>query len=97
MSTELARIPGRSLDRRVSRDLSRTLRAAQLPAKRATARIQAAALAAHTGLICTETLTALEVQAVQRQGALLDARARAIVDTYAGLVTTELARLALEE
>jgi hypothetical protein len=40
-------------------------------------------------------LTALEVQAVKRQGPVMDERAKAIVDTYAGLVTTELARLTL--
>ena len=81
---------------REERRLARELHEAQAPAKRAAARIQAAAFAAHTGLVCTEVLTALEVHAVQRQGAVLDARARAIVDTYAGLVTTELARLSLE-
>jgi hypothetical protein len=78
-------------DRRLSREVSR----AQVPAKVAAARIQAAAFAAHTGLVCTEILTSLEVQAVQRQGAVLDARARAIVDTYTGVVTTELSKLAL--
>lgn len=73
------------------------IRSAQLPAKRAAARIQAAALAAHSGLVCVEALSALEVEAVKRQGAVIDQRAKAIVDTYAGLVTTELARLSLGE
>ncbi len=95
MRTDLTRSHGQPLNRRAS-GTARELAAAQRPAKLAAARIQAAALAAHTGLVCTEVLTSLEVQAVQRQGAMLDARARAIVDCYAGLVTTELARLSLE-
>lgn len=92
---ELITRPSRALGRS-DRSLARELASAQHPAKLAAARMQGAAFAAHTGLICTEVLTALEVQAVQRQGAVLDARARAIVDTYAGLVTNELARLSLE-
>lgn len=71
------------------------VREARRPARRAAARVQAAALVAHVGLVNTEALTNLEVQAVKRQGALIDDRAKGIVDTYAGLVTTELARLAL--
>lgn len=93
--TDLITRPSRTLGR-IHRPPSRELAAAQHPAKLAAARMQGAAFAAHTGLVCTEVLTALEVQAVQRQGAVMDARARAIVDTYAGLVTTELARLSLE-
>ena len=93
--TQLTTRPTHALGR-PNRPLGRDLAAAQHPAKLAAARIQAAAFAAHTGLMCTEVLTALEVQAVQRQGAIFDARARAIVDCYAGLVTTELARLSLE-
>ena len=82
---------------RPTRQEAASLRNSQLPAKRATARIQAAAVAAHSGLVCAEILTALEVQAVKRQGSVMDDRARAIVDSYAGLVTTELARLTLED
>lgn len=96
MSTDLAPYRGRPLSRR-ERKVAVALHDEQLPAKRAAARIQAAALTAHVGLTCVETLTALEVQAVRRQGAVLDERARAIVDCYAGLVTTELARLSLGE
>lgn len=96
MGTDLTRPVIGGLTRRDERHLSRELTAVQQPAKRAAARMQAAAFAAHTGLLNTEMLTALEVRAVQRQGAVLDARARAIVDAYAGLVTTELARLSLE-
>jgi hypothetical protein len=97
MPNDLIRSRGGALAPREQRRLSRDLAAAQLPAKRATARVQAAAFTAFTGLVCTEALTALEVQAVRRQGAVLDDRAKAIVDCYAGLVTTELARLSLSE
>lgn len=96
MNNDLIRTSSTRLAARQQQRLVRELRDAQRPAKLASARVQASALAAHTGLICTEVLTNLEVQAVQRQGAVLDARAKGIVDTYAGLVTTELARLALE-
>lgn len=71
------------------------LRREQLPAKRAAVRIQAAALAAHVGMVNVETLTALEVQAAKRQGAAVDERVRSVGDTYAALVCTELARLSL--
>lgn len=95
MSSDLIPSQGGGLVRKDRRGAA-AVRNAQLPAKRATARIQAAAVAAHSGLVCTEILTALEVQAIKRQGPLMDERAKAIVDTYAGLVTTELARLSLE-
>jgi hypothetical protein len=96
MSTDLTPYRSFPLSRR-ERQTAAALRDAQLPAKCATARIQAASVAAHSGLICTEILTAIEVQAVRRQGAIMDDRAKAIVDTFAGLVTTELARLSLGE
>ncbi len=82
---------------RHNRRTAAVVRDAQLPAKCATARIQAASIAAHSGLLSTEILTALEIQAVKRQGAVIDDRAKAIVDTYVGLITTELARLSLGE
>jgi hypothetical protein len=94
MSSDLIPSPGAGLIRR-DRRTAAAVRNAQLPAKCATARIQAAAVAAHSGLVSTEILTALEVQAVKRQGPVMDERAKAIVDTFAGLVTTELARLSL--
>ena len=96
MSSDLI-LPPRRVPARQGRQEEAAVRQAQLPAKRAAARIQAAAIAAHAGLISTETLTAIEAAAVKRQGATMDERARAIVDTYAGLVTTELARLSLKE
>lgn len=94
MTHDLTPYRDRALSRS-GRQEAAVVRQARLPAKRATARIQAAAVAAHSGLVCTEILTALEVQAVKRQGPVMDDRAKAIVDTYAGLVTTELARLTL--
>ncbi len=96
MSSDLVPYRSRSLTR-TGRQEAAAVRAAALPAKCATARIQAASIAAHSGLLATEILTALEVQAVTRAGAVLDDRAKAIVDTYAGLVTTELAKLSLGE
>jgi hypothetical protein len=80
---------------REERQTAAVLRREQLPAKRAAARIQAASLTAHVGLTCVETLTALEVETLRRQGAVIDNRARSIVDTFAGLVNAELARLSL--
>lgn len=94
MSTDLTPYRSRPLSR-VERRTAAVLREEQLPAKRAAARIQAAALTAHVGLTCVETLTALEVETLRRQGAVIDNRARSIVDTFAGLVNTELARLSL--
>lgn len=93
--TDLITRPSRTLGR-TDRPLARELAAAQRPAKVAAARIQAAAFTAHVGLICTEAVTAQEVLAVTRQGPVLDARAKAIGDTFAGLVTTELSLLSLE-
>ncbi len=96
MANDLTRITSRALDRREDREQSRDLRAVQRPAKRAAARIQAAAITAHTGLVSIEALTACEVAASQRQGAIVDARARMVVDAFTGLVANELALLALE-
>jgi hypothetical protein len=93
-NTDLIPYRAHPLARR-SRKVAAALRAERLPAKRAAARIQAAALTAHVGLTSVETLTALEVETLRRQGAVIDNRARSIVDTYAGLVNTELARLSL--
>lgn len=94
MPNDLIPYRDRPLSRR-ERKTAVAMRAEQLPAKRAAARIQAAALTAHVGLTCVETLTALEVETLRRQGAVIDSRARSIVDTFAGLVNTELARLSL--
>jgi hypothetical protein len=80
---------------REERQIAAVLRREQLPAKRAAARIQAAALVAHVGMVNVETLTALEVEVLRRQGAVIDSRVRSIVDGYATLVGTELGRLSL--
>jgi hypothetical protein len=71
------------------------VRDAQFPAKRAAARVEAAAVVARVGLGYTEMLTALEAQALQQHGQLIENRARLIVDSYAGMVATELAGLAI--
>lgn len=82
-------------ERQEQRQEAAAVRAAQLPAKGAAARIQAAAVAANVGLVSVELLTGLEVEAVKRQGPVLDERARVVVDTYTRLVTAELSRLAI--
>ena len=88
-------VPRRGRQMAPQEQLSRELAAEQMPAKRAAARVEAAAYVGFVGLVSTELLTSLEAQACQRQGAMLDARAKHIVDAYAGLCATELARLAL--
>ena len=80
---------------RQDRQAAVAVKAARFPARRAIARVEAGALLAHVGLVSTEALTALEVAVCKRQGAVIDDRAKAIVDTFAGLVSTELARLSL--
>lgn len=92
MSSDLVPYSPRALTR-AGRQEAAALRADQLPAKRAATRIQAAALTASIGLSCVETLTALEVEALRRQGAVIDNRVRSIVDNYANLVNVELAKL----
>lgn len=84
-----------ALTPREQREVSRDLTEAQMPAKRAAAKIQAAAFTTHTALTCVEMLTNLEQQAAERQGPMVDARARMIVDQYTGLCATELAKLAM--
>ncbi len=85
-----------ALTPREQRQIHRDLIAEQMPAKRAAARIQAAAYTTHTALTCVEILTGLEQQAAERQGPMIDARAKALVDQYTGLCATELARLAIK-
>ncbi len=96
MSTDLVPSRSRSLVKQERQEVS-VVQRSQLPAKCANARIQAAAVVAHSGLTNVETLTALEIQAIKRHGSIIDERVRTIVDTYTGLVNTELARLALGE
>lgn len=71
------------------------LRDAQFPAKRAAARVEAAAVVASVGLGYTGALTALEAQLLQQHGSLIDNRAKLIVDSFAGMVATELSGLAI--
>lgn len=95
MSKDLAHTQARLLAAREHRRLARHVAAEQVPAKRAAARIEAAAYTTFVALGNVELLTGFEVQACQRTGPMLDDRARAIVDAYAGLCATELAALAL--
>jgi len=81
---------------RAGRQEAAAIRAAELPAKCANARIKAAAAAAGSGMLATELLTNLEVGMVKRQGAAIDDRVRAITDTYSGLVQATLIRLSME-
>ncbi|MFL5900126.1 MAG: hypothetical protein ACJ75S_02880 [Solirubrobacterales bacterium] len=94
MASDLTPYRPRALARE-ERQTAAMLRREQLPAKRAAARIQAATLVAHVGIVNVETLTALEVEALRRQGAVIDNRVRSIVDGFAALVGTELGRLSL--
>jgi hypothetical protein len=66
---------------------------AQLPARQAAARLNAAAFVAHGGMINTAILTNLEAEVAKSSGPAMDVRATAIVDTYTSLVCTELLRL----
>lgn len=96
MPNELTTFRDRSLARQERREVA-AVRDAQLPAKRAAARVNAAGFVAFNGLVNVEILTNLEVQMVKRGGAAVDARIAAIVDTYSSLVCTELARLSLRD
>ena len=71
------------------------LRDTQFPAKRAAARVEAAAAVARVGLGYTQMLTSLEAQALQQHGSLIDNRAKLIVDSFAGMVATEVCGLAM--
>lgn len=71
------------------------VRDARRPARRAAARLDAAAIVAGVGLRNVEILTATEVALCKRQGAVADERARAIVDAYAQLAANELLGLSL--
>jgi hypothetical protein len=81
---------------REQRQLSQEIHEAHRPAKRAAGRLQAEAFVAAVGLINTEVLTNIEVGAAQRQGSLMDGRARLIVDTYAQRVALTLINLPME-
>lgn len=95
MSSDLVPYRARSLTR-AGRQEAAAIRASELPAKCANARIKAAAAAAGTGMLAVELLTDLEIAMVKRNGASIDDRVRAITDTYSGLVQATLIRLSLE-
>lgn len=94
MSTDLTLYRARPLARQ-DRQAAVAVKAARLPAKRAVARVEATAAVAYVGLLGTEALTALEVAVCKRQGAVIDDRAKAIVDCFSGVIVSELSRLAL--
>lgn len=97
MQIEMSRAPARrGVGQRgaLTRAEARRLAEVQQPATDAAARIQAAAYAAHTGMLCTEILTALESQAFRR-APTGEERYTSIVNQFAGLCCHELAKLAL--
>lgn len=96
MSTALTPYRPRPLSLRQRREAV-ALRDAQFPARRAAARVEAAAVVARAGLGYTGALTALEAQLLRQHGQLIDARAKLIVDSFASMVATELTNLAVEE
>lgn len=96
MPTDLMPYQDHSLSRRERQEVA-AVQDAQLPAKRAAARVNAAAFVAHSGLVNAEILTNIEAEMAKRSGAAMDIRATAIVDSYCGLVCTELTRLSLGE
>ncbi len=93
MSTALTPYRGRPLSLRERREAV-AVRDAQFPARRAAARVEAAAVVARAGLAYTSALTAMEAQLLQQHGLLIENRAKLIVDSYAAMVSTELAGLA---
>lgn len=95
-TTALTPYRARPLSLRERRETA-VLRDAQFPAKRAAARVEAAAVVARLGLGYTGALTALEAQMLGQHGSLIDNRAKLIVDSFAGMVATTLASLAIEE
>jgi len=96
MSTALTTYRARPLSLRERREAT-ALRDAQFPAKRAAARVEAAAIVARVGLAYTGALTALEADLLRQHGQLVESRAKLIVDSYAAGVATELSGLAIGE
>jgi hypothetical protein len=96
MSTALTPYRARPLSLRDRREAV-ALRDTQFPAKRAAARVEAAAVVARVGLGYAGALTALEADLLRQHGQLIENRAKLIVDSYAGMVATELASLAMGE
>lgn len=96
MSTALTTYRARPLSLRERREAV-ALRDTQFPARRAAARVEAAAVVARVGLAYTGALTALEADLLRQHGQLVENRAKLIVDAFAGGVATELASLAMGE
>jgi hypothetical protein len=96
MANDITRRRNEAVTLRDQRQLAREIKDAQRPAKRAAGRLQAEAFVAAVGLVNTEILTSMEAGAAQRQGALMDGRARLIVDSYAQRVALTLINLPME-
>jgi len=94
MSTALTPYRARPLSLRERREAV-ALRDTQFPAKRAAARVEAAAVVTRTALALTGLLTALEAQQLRQHGALVEDRAKLLVDSFAGMAATEVAGLAV--
>lgn len=94
MPTDLIAPQDQALTRR-DRQEAALVQDAQLPARLANARVNAAAFVAHSGLVNAEVLTNIEAEMAKRSGAAMDVRATVIVDAYCALVCTELTRLSL--
>jgi hypothetical protein len=92
MSKEIVVASSRRPSRR-DRQLSTTLRNAQLPAQVAAARIEAAAFTTHVALHHAGMLSATEARLIQ-QTPLGECRYKAIADAFAGYACHEIALLA---
>ncbi len=91
LSPRLTREVGRAVDRVSARAVVRAAEA-QGDAYVAHTRVEAAAFVAHTGMTRVADLSAEEARLIQ-QAPLADDRLKAIVDTYAGVVAHEVAKL----
>lgn len=96
MPTDLAPYQDQALSRRDRQEVA-LVQAAQLPARVANARVNAAAFLAHSGMINAGVLTGVEAELVRTHGPAMEMRAMSIVDTYCALVNSELLRLGLAE
>ena len=95
MSRELTRAQPAPLTRREQRQLGTDLRAAQVPAQVAAAKIEAAAFATHVALSHAGVLSATEARLIQL-APLGEAGYRAIADAFAGYACQEISLLAVK-
>jgi hypothetical protein len=95
MSLDLMRRNAAVLPASRERRLARDLREAQVPAQIAAAKIEGAAFAAHVALTHATLLSAAEARAIQ-YAPLVEPRAKAIADAFAGYCCQELSLLAFK-